>query len=201
MKDKLTSYLLKAVVSLFAVVAIINAQQQAAPHLMQQDGKPAMQCPMMQGGDKSQASTKPDGSRVETMAEMNMRGDKVMGFSQAKTIHHFRLLPDGGAVEVGANDAKDTVSRNQIRQHLGHIAQMFANGNFNAPMLIHGREPSGVPTMQKLKGDIKYQLEETEIGGRVRISTSNREALAAIYEFLRFQIKEHQTGDSLEVKD
>ena len=36
-------------------------------------------------------------------------------------------------------------------------------------------------------------------GARVRMSTRNPEALNAIYEFLRFQIKEHKTGDSLEV--
>jgi hypothetical protein len=37
-------------------------------------------------------------------------------------------------------------------------------------------------------------------GGLVRLRTENAEALAAIHEFLRFQIKDHQTGDSLEVE-
>jgi hypothetical protein len=36
-------------------------------------------------------------------------------------------------------------------------------------------------------------------GGRVRISTNNPTALQGIYDFLRFQIKEHKTGDSLDV--
>jgi D-Tyr-tRNAtyr deacylase len=40
---------------------------------------------------------------------------------------------------------------------------------------------------------------ETEQGARIRISTSNPEALQAVYDFLRFQIKEHKTGDSLDV--
>lgn len=131
--------------------------------------------------------------------EMNQRGDRVMGFDHNKTTHHFRLFPDGGAIEVAANTAEDTASRDEIRMHLGHIAKMFSAGNFNAPMLIHDQTPPGVPVMQKLKSEINYRFEETERGARVRISTKNAEALQALYEFLRFQIKEHKTGDTLEV--
>lgn len=36
------------------------------------------------------------------------RGDHVMGFSHEKSTHHFRLFADGGAIEVTANDPKDT---------------------------------------------------------------------------------------------
>jgi len=132
--------------------------------------------------------------------EMNKRGDHVMGFDHTKTAHHFRLLTDGGAIEVTANTAEDTASRDEIRMHLGHIAKMFTSGNFNAPMLIHDQTPPGVPVMQKLKNEISYRFEETERGATVRISTKNADALQAIHEFLRFQIKEHKTGDSLEVR-
>jgi len=131
--------------------------------------------------------------------KMNERGDHVMGFDHTKTTHHFRLLPDGGSIEVAANSPQDTQSRDQIRMHLGHIAEMFADGNFNAPMLIHDQTPPGIPLMQELKSDIRYKFENTEQGARIRISTKSPEALHAIYDFLRFQIKEHKTGDSLEV--
>ena len=50
--------------------------------------------------------------------EMNKRGDHVMGFDHTKTTHHFRLLPDGGTIEVAANTVEDTESRDQIRMHL-----------------------------------------------------------------------------------
>ena len=126
---------------------------------------------------------------------VNHRGDEVMGFDHAKTTHHFRLLPDGGTIEVEANDADDAASRDQIRQHLGHMAGLFGDGNFKAPMLIHGREPDGVPTMQRLRAEINYQYEETGKGGRVRISTADPEAVKAIHDFLRFQINDHQTDD------
>ena len=132
--------------------------------------------------------------------KMSQRGDHVMGFDHTRTTHHFRLLADGGSIEVVANSPKDTESRDQIRMHLGHIAKMFAEGNFNAPMLIHDQTPPGVPLMQKLKDEIRYSFEEIDGGGAVRISTKNPEALQAIYAFLRFQIKEHKTGDSVDVR-
>jgi hypothetical protein len=136
---------------------------------------------------------------VGAQEEMNKRGDHVMGFDHTKTTHHFRLTADGGVIEVTANSAEDTESRNQIRSHLGHISKMFAEGNFNAPMLIHEQIPPGVPVMQKLKTAIDYRFEETERGAAIHISTTNSKALDAIYKFLRFQIKEHKTGDSLDV--
>src|SRR5882724_8009176 len=126
---------------------------------------------------------------------VNQRGDHVMGFSHEKTTHHFRLYKDGGAIEVTANDAKDTDSRDQIRMHLGHIAKMFAAGDFNAPMLVHDRVPPGVPTLQKLKADVQYRFEQTDRGATIRIETANPEALKALHEFLRFQIEDHKTGD------
>ena len=132
------------------------------------------------------------------LAQVNERGDMAMGFSHQKTTHRFRLSADGGAIEVTANDTGDAESRDQIRQHFGHIVQMFSNGNFEAPMLTHSKTPPGVSVLQKLKTEITYQYEEIERGGRVRITTNNKEALAAAHGFLRFQIADHHTGDSTE---
>jgi hypothetical protein len=110
------------------------------------------------------------------------------------------LQESGGSIEITANNSDDVESREQIRMHLKHIAKMFAEGNFNAPMLIHDQTPPGVPVMLELKGEIKYNYEEIDRGAAVRISTKNPAALKAIYDFLRFQIKEHKTGDSLDIK-
>jgi hypothetical protein len=144
-------------------------------------------------------SEQSDHNHVQHHHDVNKRGDKAMGFSHEKTTHHFRLFKDGGAIEVNANEAKDTASMNKIRMHLSHIAHMFSEGNFSTPMLVHNELPPGAKTMAQMKTEIAYQYEETKSGGRVRISTDNEQALAAIYDFLRYQIKEHQTGDSLEV--
>lgn len=132
--------------------------------------------------------------------EVNRRGDHAMGFDHQKTTHHFYLKPYGGVIEVSANDPADTVSRQQIRQHLAHIAKLFAAGNFALPTFIHAQKPPAITVMESLKNFIKYEYEETEAGGRIRISSDELDARAAVHDFLRFQIKDHRTGDPLEVR-
>jgi hypothetical protein len=149
--------------------------------------KPMADCPMMKKHDHD-------------MAGMNKRGDQGMGFSQEKTTHHFYLTKTGGIIQVEANDPKDTASRDQIREHLGHIAMMFAEGNFDIPMFVHDQVPPGVTGMKEFKSMISYKYEETGLGGRVLITSAEPRAVAAVQSFLRFQITEHQTKDSLDVQ-
>jgi hypothetical protein len=124
------------------------------------------------------------------------RGDTAMGFSHDQTTHHFRLYPDGGAIEVTANDPNDTSDIAAIRMHLRHISEMFAAGDFSAPMFIHDRVPPGVPVLQKAKNGVSYLFEEIPSGAKVRIRTSDKKALSAVHDFLRFQIADHHTGDA-----
>jgi hypothetical protein len=128
--------------------------------------------------------------------QMQSRGDAAMGFSQTKTTHHFILMKDGGMIRVEANDPKDAESRDEIRMHLAHIAKSFAAGDFDIPMFVHDQVPPGVPLMQTKKNEIRYRFEETQNGGQVVITSSDEAALSAIHDFLAFQIREHQTGDS-----
>jgi hypothetical protein len=132
---------------------------------------------------------------------VNQHGDHVMGFSHEKTSHHFELKADGGLIEVRTNDERDSESRDQIRMHFRHIVQMFADGNFNAPMLVHGVAAPGTAAMTRLKTEIRWTLEETPRGARIVIATSNHEALDAVHEFLKFQIEDHKTGDSTAVRE
>jgi hypothetical protein len=127
------------------------------------------------------------------------RGDQVMGFFHDKATHHFLLYADGGAIDVQSNNPEDAATRDAIRSHFTHILKMFAAGNFDAPMLIHAQNPPGTETMNRLREQIQYQLENTERGARIRITTKNPEALQAVHTFLRFQITDHQTGDSTKV--
>ncbi len=83
-----------------------------------------------------------------------------------------------------------------IRMHLTHIAKIFSEGDFDAPMLIHEKVPPGVPVMKELKAAIRYEFQPTERGGSVVLSTKNARALEAVHQFLRFQIEDHKTGDS-----
>jgi hypothetical protein len=133
--------------------------------------------------------------------DVDKRGDKAMGFSHELTSHHFLLFKDGGGIEVETVNPNDSDSKEAIRDHLVKIAEMFSQGDFELPMLIHATVPPGVETMKRLKNEITYTAEITQKGALVRIRTGNSEALQAIHEFLRFQITDHRTKDSLQVSE
>lgn len=141
----------------------------------------------------------PDRPAQDAHSQMNERGEHAMGFSQTTTTHHFLLKADGGVIQVEVKDPKDTDSRDNIRMHLGHIAKMFANGDFDIPMFVHETVPPGMPEMKRLQKSIHYTFEETPNGGRVVIETMDKTAAEAVHRFLLFQIKEHQTGDPQEI--
>jgi TusA-related sulfurtransferase len=126
-------------------------------------------------------------------------GDQAMGFPQAKTTHHFRMISDGGVIEVTVNDPNDKPNTEAIRLHLTHVAMMFGNGDFAIPMFVHDSVPPGVTTMKLMKSAIHYTYDEMPSGGRIRMKSDDPIGVAAIHDFLRFQIMEHQTGDALEV--
>jgi hypothetical protein len=173
-----------AVICLLISAFALSAQQPST----QQNKKPdagMVDCPMHDAHVKA-------ASPSMTMEE---RGEKGMGFSQTATTHHFFLKPDGGVIQVEANDAADTTNRDNIRMHLAHIAQAFADGDFDIPMFVHDTVPPGVPEMKRLRSTIKYSFVETPNGARVVISTTDPDSLAAIHKFLHFQIEEHKTGD------
>jgi len=141
------------------------------------------------------AQTTPTPSTHDHHAAVNERGDHVMGFDHEKTTHHFRLTKTGGLIEVSANGPKDTESRDAIRQHMGHIAKMFSEGDFNAPMLIHAQTPPGVPEMKSNLKAITWKPVDTKSGASIVITSKDPAAIKAIHQFLIFQIQDHQTGD------
>jgi hypothetical protein len=130
--------------------------------------------------------------------DMQKRGNAGMGFDQEKTTHHFLLTKNGGIIQVTANSGADKDSVSQIRMHLQHIQHAFESGDFNIPMFVHDHTPPGVATMTCLKDQLHYRYESMEKGGRVVIISDNREAVAALHDFLRFQVREHRTGDPMD---
>jgi len=96
---------------------------------------------------------------------------------------------------VNANNPNDKVTRDEIRTHLSHIAQMFTEGNFQVPMFIHDTVPPGLPVMESKRGAISYVFGAAPDGGQVRITTRDADALKAVHQFLAFQIDDHRTGD------
>jgi len=132
-------------------------------------------------------------------ADVDKHGDEAMGFPHDKTTHHFWLYSNGGAIEVIVNDTKDSENMQAIRSHLMKIVMMFSNGEFSVPMFVHGQVPPGVPVMRDKHAELSYTFEELPAGGRVRIKTTNPDALKAVHDFLRFQIEDHHTGDTTEI--
>src|ERR1700680_689927 len=114
-------------------------------------------CPMHKDHAKSSAQHR---------ADVEKHGDAAMGFPHDKTTHHFRLYSDGGAIEVTANDSKDSENSQATRSHLTHIVTMFSNGDFSIPMFVHDQVPPGVPMMQQKRTEISYSFEELPSGGR-----------------------------------
>ena len=129
-------------------------------------------------------------------AGVDARGDHAMGFFHQASAHHFLLYPNGGAIEVDADNKEDQMTRDEIRVHLSHIAQMFTDGDFQVPMFIHDIVPPGVSVMKSKRSAITYTFKPTPTGGRVCIATADKDALKAIHAFLVFQIDDHRTGDS-----
>jgi hypothetical protein len=124
-----------------------------------------------------------------------------MGFSQTTTTHHFYLTRTGGIIQVTAKDPKNTEQIAMVQMHLKHIVGMFSEGDFSIPHFVHDTNPPGADTMRRLRSSIRYMSEALENGGSIKIETDSPEALAAIHDFLRFQIKDHKTGDPLAVLD
>jgi len=128
------------------------------------------------------------------------RANKGMGFDQARTTHHFRLERDGGTIEVVAKARDDRETISQIRSHLSHVGEAFANGDFSLPMFIHATEPPGTAVMKERRASMVFSFEPTPDGAKVVVRTGDPRALAALHDFLRFQIREHKTGDPLQPK-
>ncbi|HYY35506.1 MAG TPA: hypothetical protein VE867_03945 [Candidatus Binatia bacterium] len=124
-------------------------------------------------------------------------GNNAMELNQEKMINHFKLLPNGGAIEITANEPSDIATRDAIRQHVAKIAAMFAEGNFRIPTFVHHQRLPSVEAMTRLKNKISYTAANLPNGAQVLITTENPEALNAVHDFLRLQIQEHKTSDSL----
>lgn len=130
--------------------------------------------------------------------QVDHRHDVATGVPHEKAVHQFLLAKDGGSIRLEVTDAGDVEARDRIREHLQVVTRSFAAGDFALPMAIHDQVPPGTEVMKKRKGTIRYSYEPTEKGGLVRISTRDARALAAIHDFLRFQVRDHGTSDPVE---
>jgi hypothetical protein len=54
--------------------------------------------------------------------------------------------------------------------------------------------------MKSRKDKISYQYESIAKGAKVIITTQDPKALEAVHDYLRYQIREHKTGDPLDLQ-
>jgi hypothetical protein len=124
---------------------------------------------------------------------LNARGALYMGVDQYTSTHVFEDLKDGGRIELQRN-VPDSAGAAVIRSHLAGIARAFSAGDFGVPGLVHMKEVPGTKVMASKARSITWTFTPLPRGGEVRIRTADREALAAIHEFLAFQRAEHHAA-------
>ena len=133
-------------------------------------------------------------SDAEHGAGVDHRHDSL-GMSHEASRHNFRLYANGGAIELRATKEGDDETIQAIRDHLRDVVKQFERGEFGTPQFVHGHSPDGIETMAKRKNAIDWKYEDLPEGGRIRIRTADTVSLAAVHDFLKFQVIEHRTGD------
>jgi hypothetical protein len=143
------------------------------------------------------ACSNADSARVRadsSFAQVQQRGETAMGVNQYTSQHVFEPLADGGRIVLQRKES-DSAGEATIRTHMRTIASAFAKGDFALPGFVHAMpNVPGTARMQELRSEITYSERDLPRGGEVVISTKNRDAVAAIHEFLAFQRMDHRAG-------
>ena len=127
-------------------------------------------------------------------AQVQRRGQTVMGVDQYTSKHVFEDLRDGGRIVLDRDDAGDTAAIRTIRAHMRDIAAAFRRGDFTAPGLVHAQEVPGTRVMAEKRAVISYDAVERPRGAEVRIQSSDSAAVRAIHAFLEFQRTDHRAA-------
>jgi len=128
-----------------------------------------------------------------SFAKMQQRGKMAMGVDQYTSTHKFDALADGGRIEL-QRDTDDSVGVAAIRAHIRDIAAAFKSGDFSTPAFVHMKMVPGTAVMAAKKAVITYEPHDLPRGAELWIRTKDKEALAAIHEFMAFQRSDHHAG-------
>jgi hypothetical protein len=153
---------------------------------------PAVALSLLAACSASDDST-PEPDSAAAFAELQERGRVAMGVDQYTSTHLFDALPDGGRIEL-QRDVEDPEGVETIRQHLREISEHFKAGDFRIPGFVHAQEVPGTKVMAEKKDVITYTYSDLPLGGQVRITTQDGEALQAIHSFMEFQRMDHRAG-------
>ena len=140
-----------------------------------------------QGAKPAPASPAP----IDTAhAVIQQRGAEGAGAYQEASAQVFEQLPNGGVIELQRAYA-DSVGMRAVRTRLRAIAQAFATGDFAAPSSMNVSSVPGARVMWDRRNAIRFDYRDLARGGALRISTSDRTAQKAIWDFIAYQRNEH----------
>lgn len=143
-------------------------------------------CSTVEAQSAKVTSKKSDSS----FAAMQDRGKQAMGVDQYTSTHKFDSFPDGGRIELQAS-RDDTAGVAAIRAHVRDIASAFKSGDFSTPAFVHMQSVPGTKKMAELRSKITYTARDLPRGAELHITTTDKNALTAIHEFMAFQRGEH----------
>lgn len=132
-----------------------------------------------------------------TAPELKTRFSKALGTDVDKVAQHYYLVKNGGVIELSAKDPNDTATVKAIQKYLDMQKDLFEKGKNESETEVHGKMPDGAPAMKKLRNDITFYSSKTDEGGVLRMFTVSDQAKQAVYEYIKWEIGEHQTGDAL----
>ena len=132
--------------------------------------------------------------------EVEQRGAAAMGFDQNKTLHHFVLTANGGRIEVRVRDASDAESRAAIPYASAADCVGFRHRPLRRAVRHARRNAARCSDHASAARHHPYAYRDSPDGGSVTIATTRTTARNAVHAFLRYQIREHSTGDPMTVK-
>ena len=127
--------------------------------------------------------------RGQTTAPTGSRPASEKGASPAdsKVRPVFTTAVNGGSIQLVAPDAADAAAVAQIRVRLRETVKRFASGDYASSELLGAQRKPGTESLRAFAAQIKYDVEEVPGGGKILISATAPEAVAAIHAFLQAQ--------------
>jgi predicted outer membrane protein len=123
--------------------------------------------------------------------EVAARGPNVMPFDLTQTLHDFQSVKEGGILTVTANDPKNEIQIQLIREHLQKEFQKFTQGNFSDPASLHGENMPGLSAMATGIKRIKINYAALLNGARLTFVTSDPALVNAIHQWFAAQRMDH----------
>jgi hypothetical protein len=130
----------------------------------------------------------------DSHANMVMQhGAQVMPFDQSQAAHMFLPDPNGGVLEIVVYDMDQTQIA-LVRSHLLREAAQFASGNYSDPAYVHGKTMPGLEQLHSGSLRVSVRYFETPTGAAITFSSTDRDMVSAIHEWLAAQQRDHSSG-------